>query len=143
MGRYASGIDLVARHDVNLIGDLATDDREELAAASVPTHVNVLTALDDASGAVEAALQRGGQYSVADLQSLTDNSLALLKRVVCLIAMAFMFERRAGVHQEKAEWYFERAGKYLEDLQKGKNVFNLPLQVEAGMIDHGGLNVVQ
>ncbi len=54
MPRYADPADLAARFDIRTIGQLSTDDGQELSRTAVIDHVNVKSALDDASGRVEA-----------------------------------------------------------------------------------------
>jgi hypothetical protein len=46
MSAYATGNDLTTRYDIDLVGDLATDDRATLDRASVPGHVAVVAALE-------------------------------------------------------------------------------------------------
>ena len=125
MSAYATPADLIERHDVTTIGELCSDTGTAITAANLPTDANCLAALADASGDVEAAMGCGNRYSPDDLAGLTGNSLAKLKRIVCTIAMAYLFERRPAVHYEQAQNYLERAKQYLEDLRAGRNVFNI------------------
>ena len=81
---------------------------------------------------VEAALLVGNRYSVADLQGLTDNSLGLLKRVVCDIAMALLADRRPGWNPERSKALHEAADDHLERLRKGENTFNIQASMDAG-----------
>lgn len=125
MAAYADSSDLAARHDIRVICQLASDDDAPLSRADALDHEFVTTALADASGEVESALRRGGIYTVANLEALEGNSLAKLKRIVCLVAMALMLERRPGAFQEMAQAYLERADKQLAELAKGEKVFEL------------------
>jgi phage gp36-like protein len=125
MAAYASGDDLVARYDIDVVGDLCTDDRTKLLRKDIPTHPNVLVALLDASGEIESNIMIGGRYSVAQLEALDERSTALLKRIVCTIAMADLFERRPGVHMEMAKAVRERADEYIEKLKSGGALFNV------------------
>lgn len=124
---YADGYDIVKRYDVDVIGMLANDDREELDRAAVPIHPNVLTALDDASGEIDAKLTAGGRYKPEQLATLTGSSLAHLKRITCAVAMALLFERRVIPSlQELAEKIAKQSRDLLTQLAEGKNVFGLP-----------------
>ncbi len=132
---YASGANLVERYDIDLVGDLATDDRESLDRALVPTHPHVLAALDDASGEIDVALMEGGRYTPVQLESLTGYSQKHLVRITCAIAMQLLFERRPGMRPEVAESIGKTARGHLVALRRGENVFGIPAVVDAGTID--------
>lgn len=140
---YATGNQLIQRFDVDMVGDLATDDREGLDRSAVATHPNVLTALDDASGEIDVSLQAGGRYTAAQLASLTGNSLSHLVRITCAVAMACLFERRAGEYPEKAEAIAKVARGHLESLRRGENVFGLPEITASGVIDLATPDTIQ
>ena len=125
MAAYATASDLIARHDTNLVGELITDEHEPATADEIDDSTVLATILTDASGQVEAAMLCGNRYSPEQLTALTGNSLGLLKKIVCLIAMAELLNRRPGRHIETAKYYDEQARAYLEDLRTGKNLFNL------------------
>lgn len=130
---YADGEDLTARYDIDLIGDLATDDRETLSRSSVATHPHVLTALEDASGEVEAALLAGGRYTVAQLQGLSGPAASHLKAIVCGLTMVALHERRPEAVDEKTiERLTKRATEAIRALKRGENVFGLEEHIEAG-----------
>lgn len=133
---YASGSDLTTRYDIDLIGDLATDGREELDRSAVANHPTVLAVLEDASGEIEAALLAGGRYTVSQLGSITGNTLNHLKRITCAVAISLLLERRPSErYQELAQAYAKTARAHLQELMAGKNVFGLTEQIEAGAID--------
>jgi phage gp36-like protein len=125
MTAYATAADLVARHDTNLIGELIRDDHETALPSEIEDSTVVETVLTDASGQVEAAMLCGNRYSPEQLSELTGNSLGLLKKIVCLIALAELLNRRPGRHIEIAKHYDDQSRAYLEDLRTGKNLFNL------------------
>lgn len=125
MAAYATPDDLTTRHDPVVIGELCGDEGAVVDPADLPTDTVCLAMLTDASGDVEAALRSANRYSVADLEALTGNSLAKLKRIVCTIAMAYLFERRPGLHVETAEAYLRRAHEYLDQLRSGANIFSI------------------
>ena len=117
------------------VGDLATDEREELDRAAVPTHPNVLAALLDASGEIDAAMMAGGRYTPDQLAGITDNTKNHLIRITCAIAMASLIERRPErASQELAESYRKTARGYLEPLRRGENVFGIQAVVDSGTI---------
>lgn len=126
MAAYATSADLIARCDPNLVAQLLGDDVNGAPAiADLEDNANLTALLADASGQVEAALLVGQRYTTAQLDALTGNSLGLLKRITCTVAMAQLFERRPGVHVQTAQAYLERADKHLEDLRAGKRIFNV------------------
>lgn len=124
---YATGSDLIARYDIDVVGQLAWDEREELDREVIATHANVLTALEDASGEIDVKLIAGGRYTPAQLSALTGNSLSLLKRITCAIAMSCLFERRPSTaFDELAEKVAKQSRDWLKSLASGDNVFGIP-----------------
>jgi phage gp36-like protein len=128
---YATPLDLFERHDVRLVNDLAEDDGQRLSRPDLALNENVLTALADASGAIEIALVTGGRYSVEQLESLDGNSKQVLERTCCDIAMAYLFDRRPSHNPDMLEAYWKIATRHLEALRTGQNIFNLPDHVAA------------
>lgn len=140
---YATGDDLIQRYDIDLIGDLATDERETELRDQVAEHPHVLTALDDASGQVDVALLAGGRYTVAQLQSLQGSSLSHLKAIVCALAMAALHDRcPEAVDPEYIKRLSEQAFESLRMLRRGENVFGLDEIVEATRTDTGGPSAI-
>jgi phage gp36-like protein len=133
MPRYAEPIDLAARFDIRTIGLLCTDDDQVLSRSAVLDHANVKSALDDASGRIEAALIAGQRYSVEDLQMLTDNSVSHLKSIVCAIAMTRLLRRRPGTYTDLLQQVSNEAEEQLATLSKGLDVFSLDAQLSAGL----------
>jgi phage gp36-like protein len=143
MTAYATGSDLISRYDVDLIGDLATDDRETLDRDSVADNVKVTTALADASGEVEVAMQAGGRYTVEQLQSLTGNSANHLKQIVCGLAMAALYRRRPEAsRREMIEDLTRDARDAIKSLRRGENVFGIVANIEATVPDIVGPSAI-
>jgi phage gp36-like protein len=153
---YALGTDLVKRYDIDLIGDLCQDNREELDWQSDITvlteHVNVVSALEDASGEIEVAMQAGGRYTVDQLRELAyptssatnNNTRKHLTRITCAIAMSILAERRLDkVSMETADWLRKTAKAFLDQLRRGENVFGIQAHVEAGTIDISTVEAIQ
>jgi phage gp36-like protein len=141
---YATGNDLIARYDVRLVGDLTTDDGEELDNAVVPTHPNVLTALEDASGEIDVALTVGGAYTPAQLEALTGNTKKHLIRIACAIAMACLAERRLSDRlRDLAESLRKIANGHLTAIRRGENVFGITENIEAGTIDTATISALE
>lgn len=143
MAAYATGANLVERYDVDLIGDLAQDTREDMEREAVATHPNVLAALLDASGDVDASMLAGGRYTPTQLSTLSGNSLNHLIRITCAIAMALLIERRPDrVNLELAEGLRKPAKAHLEALRRGENVFGIQEVIESGTIDLATVSTV-
>lgn len=140
---YAAASDLIARYDARTLGDLVSDTGTRVASGSLAADPNIVAALDDASGEIEAALLMGERYSVADLAALTGNSLALLKRICCDCAMALIYGRRP-----EEQWADRRAAAeqvkaiHLERLANGERVFNVEGIPEAGNPTIGGPSAI-
>lgn len=141
---YATGADLIDRYDVDLIGDLSTDDRETQDRAAVATNGKVLSALEEASGEVDAALLAGGRYSVEQLEGLGSKATAYLKAIVCALAMRSLHERRPGAaDKETMERLVSRATDALKKLRSGENVFGLDEHIAAGRMTTEGPSAIE
>lgn len=144
---YATPADLVARVDAQIIGDLITDDDPATGLRDRPPLEDILasdiveTALDDASGDVLAALGKGRRYTPAQLEGLTGPGLSKLKRIVCDIATAYLFDRRADAkNEELSEAYRQKAERHLKALKTGEDIFYLDdeTDADAGIITTDG-----
>jgi len=95
------------------------------------SNTKLTTALDDASGEIDAALRTGGRYTTDDLEGLTGNSLSHLKRICSDLAMSNLFYRRPGVRTELAAHYHDKGKDWVEQLRTGVNLFDLAANVTA------------
>lgn len=139
---YATPADLAVRFDESTISDLASDTGEPVA--DISTDTNVLAAMEDASGRVDAALLMARMYSPADLGALTGNSQGLLKRIVCELAMAFLIERRPEkFNGDRPENVRRAAEDYLDLLRRGERIFNVEGVKDAGLPEIDGPTVTQ
>lgn len=144
---YALPVDLHVRYDWREIGDLISDSNEQISVVdqiTVGTTPNglLLQILSDAGGDVEAALLASGRYENTDLFDLAGNSASLLKRIICEIAIAYIYERKPFYKSERTEQYSKAKEGHLKRLADGVNVFNLPLLIEAGMPDVTGPSTI-
>ncbi len=121
---YASASDLTARYDTRIIQDLASDTGTAVSSGALATDAKVAAALDDASGRIDSALTVARIYSTDDLDDLTGNSLALLKRITCELAMAFLISRRQEKLLDGSVAEVEQKSEdYLDRLRKGERLF--------------------
>lgn len=140
---YATGEDLIKRYDIDLIGDLATDERQTQDRNDVASDPHVLTALEDASGEVDAALLTGARYTALQLSGLTGTSQSYLISIVCGLAMAALHERRPEAVDEKViERLTKRAKDAILSLRRGENVFGLQEHIDAGRVTYGGPSAI-
>jgi phage gp36-like protein len=131
---YATPANMQARYDARLLGDLVTDSGTAASASAQLTDANLQAALDDASGAIDAALLNGQRYSATDLSGLTGNSQKHLIRMTCDIAIVYLVDRRA-YHKmnETLERIMVRAQGFLKQLKDGDNIFDVPAQIAASV----------
>jgi phage gp36-like protein len=139
---YATSDDLATRYDVNVIGDLAGDSKTRVFPFQLATNDRVTKALLDASGQVEAACTAGQMYRISatdptdnDLLKLTGASLSFLQRIVCDLAMGWLFMSKSDRDGKPPE-SFKMALEILEQLRSGKLVFGLLEQQAAGNLQH-------
>jgi len=138
MTAYATGDDLILRYDVDLVGDLATDNRRSLDREEIPSHAVVISALSEASGQVNSAMIVGGAYTPSQLSSLTGIDRDYLAGLVCDLAMLRLFMRRPEATPSYADDLRNRVAELLEALRRGRNIFNLPATVDATILDVDG-----
>lgn len=139
---YATPADIMARYDWREIGDLVSDNGEQVDRAELSSDVNLAAALDDASGEVDSALLVGGNYTPDQLAELTGNSLARLKHLVCMIAIANLLNRRPMANWERFKEIMDQVKESLEQLRRGENILNVPGKADAGLPSLGGYTTV-
>lgn len=123
---YASPSDMLARYDARTLGDLVSDDNEQITAVDLTTDAVLLAMLDDASGSIDSELSVGGRFKPADLAGLTGSELSHLKRITCDIAFAYLLRRRGGIDAEKHGANLKLAETHLERLRRGETIFRIP-----------------
>jgi phage gp36-like protein len=147
---YASAADMIERYDESLLKDLCSDDGTP--ATDLNTDRKLSTAIAGASGRVNAACQVGRLYSQDTLLVLAGDAAALLKDVVCGLAMTRLFgrrpmdqDRRAGYSAQLEEWE-----DYLTKLRNGERIFDVAENLAAStpavegptMLEQQNLNLV-
>lgn len=140
---YADPDDMMARYDWREVGELVSDNNEQADPVQLRTDPNLAAALADASGEVDSALLVGGNYTPDQLAELEGNSLARLKNIVCLIAIANLMNRRPLANWERYQTIKERVDLDLDKLRKGENILNIPGKAEAGLPSVGGYTTVE
>lgn len=134
---YATPAQLLQRYDARTVGDLVSDDGNQVSAGDLLADANLQAALNDASGQIESALLQAERYSVADLTALvgsSSNTKYVLIRLTCDIAFQQLVERRPWYEvNESYKQRTEDADETLERLRKGERVFDLSPVKEAGL----------
>lgn len=133
---YASAADMLRRFDVRTLGQLVSDSNARVSADDLLDDENLQTALDDASGEIDAHVLQGQRYTTDDLAELSGNSLAYLKRLNCMVAMSLLWERRPYIDADDgvgAEQAALQARKALDRLKRGEEVFDVEKVKDAGL----------
>lgn len=117
--------DMTARYDVRMLLRLSFDDdvkhyENELASSPIMS-----AALSDALGELKAAITVAAMYTQDQLERLTPESLALAKRIVCELALAFLWGRRGGESRETVQNLRHGVEEYLDRLRKGERLFSI------------------
>ena len=87
---YATPSDIILRFDVNLLGQLCSDNGTQLTPTQLLSNPNLQAALDDSTGIIESALFTAYKYTATDLSNLTYNALSMLKRLTCDLAVVMV-----------------------------------------------------
>lgn len=145
MAAYVTATEFIARYDKRLLGDLASVDGVRVTSSALSSDTRITTALEDASGEVDAAVKIANRYTATDLSGLTGNGLQYLKKIVCDIAFYLLIDRRAlnNVMREEADRRFKVYRAHLEDLRQGKQIFDVEAAKEAGLPNTGGPTSVE
>ena len=141
---YITIQDIFDRYDKEDVRQLLSDNpqpAETVDLASNPPTI-LLSLIQDAAGIFEGYLFRGNRYLVTDLEGLTGNSLALLKRINCDLFMWLLMQRRPDREPERIEAQEAIAMKNLRALAKGEAIFGIPAVAEAGTQHLTGPTVV-
>lgn len=117
--------DMRNRYDRSMLLRLSFDDdaahtQDELAGSQI-----LLTALEEAEAEVFAALSVAQMYTKEQLNQLTPESLQLYKRIVCEIALCFLYLRRGAESRESVKDMRVVAEEYLDRLRKGERLFSI------------------
>jgi len=135
MAQRADGGDLLKRFDADIVGALASDDRQKPSRADTANHANVCTALKSASGRFEAAVLHGERYTIANLDALDGTSKEYMKDIICTLGMVRLLRRRPGAYKELREELTTEEENHMKLLSTGVDVFDLDAHREAGLID--------
>ncbi len=131
---YATPADMQVRHNWEEIGDLLSDDGEQVSQANQLTNATLLELLKDAEGEVLGALLVGGRYSTSDFDGFSGANLALLKTHICRVCKMRLMERRPGRFADTLEAMQKIVDGYLKQFRSGEVIFNLAPVITAGAV---------
>jgi len=117
--------DVIKRYDLRLVLRLCFDDEERHLEPELSGNAVMSSALEDAKGAVQGALEVANIYRAEDLDKLTPSSASLFKRLVCDKAMCLLYKRRGQESSESVSKANEEVEEYLDRLRKGERLFAL------------------
>lgn len=117
--------DMIDRYDSRMLARLCFDDDAKHGQGELYESNILSAALADAYGELKAAVSVAGMYDMEQLDRLTDESLALAKRVVCELALSFLYSRRGGEARETVKELRDSAEEYLDRLRKGERLFSI------------------
>lgn len=131
---YADPQDLINRYSSSTLGDLASDDPNGNAVteSGLFTDPKILAALSDGAGDINGAIYHAGIYQPADLAALEGDDAAMLIRMNCDLAFAYLMGRKTTSKLEDIAKAKEGAEKLLERLRSGANIFNIQGAENAG-----------
>ena len=129
MPSYATPADMLNFYDVNTVGQLVNDTGTPQNSTQLLTDPNLAAILSSSSGTVLSYCLRGGIYSDAQLQALTDISQEWLKQLVCDIAIWRCVLRRGLPISEYPQC--QLALQSLAALAAGQQLFNVATVIEA------------
>ena len=128
---YATGVDMVSRYDVRLLGSLVHDDSNIEPAGTVPNHPNLIQVLSDASADIEAALFVGARYTPAQLAALSASAKTFLSRLCSDQALIYLKRRRGKFDDQADKALQESVDAKLKCLRNGDNVLMAETEDEA------------
>jgi hypothetical protein len=137
---YIAVADFLKRYDWRTIAQLMGDDdqveplRSTLLDDETTEGANLAEVLKDSSGEVETAALVGGRYAPADLNALTGNQLAYLKRLVADIAIGRCYQRRPDLFGPPPT-QAQVAAQVLNAIASGERVFGLQENIDASHLD--------
>lgn len=131
---YATGADMIAYRDVRNLGRLLSDTGTPIADAAVATNETLEKLLLAASGDVELACQRGGRYTVADLEGLDGAAAEKLRELVCDLAFYKVSKRRHPDLSPEDVAGVLVAFETLKALEAGEIVFPTDGAIDAGVM---------
>ncbi len=137
---YCSVAEFLTRYDWRPVMQLMSDDdsqdplRNTLTDSTTTEGARLLAILQDASGELETAALLGGRYTVADLQALTGNQVAYIRRITADLAIGRCFQRRPDLFGQPPN-QTQVAQQVLNALASGDRIFGLQETIDASHLE--------
>jgi hypothetical protein len=138
---YCTPATMLQKFDARTLGMLAGDLNAIVSPTALLTDPNLQSALDTASGEIDAALLNAGLYQPNDLANLTGTAATFLASICAVGAMIWMYRRRPLVDPKREKEYAEMFADWISRLRSGENIFNLPAQQAASQPTVAGLSL--
>lgn len=119
--------DMLARYDLRMLLRICFDDPPNSHAVHTDWELGespiLNAALGDAKGAVKSALEVAGNYNEWDMEHLSPESVSLYKRIVCELAISYLYSRRGAEGVKTITELRQAAEDYLDRIRKGERIF--------------------
>lgn len=129
---YATPADLLLRYDANLLGMLVNDNSQQLSPAQLQNDAATQAALDDATGIIQSALYVAYKYTAAEIATATAESLSLLRRLCCDLAIVMLCQRRGYDYNDKYPM-LALSLELIQQLRNGERVLDIGGNEKAGL----------
>lgn len=138
---YCTPTQMLQWVDIRVLQDVLADDDVPVPKLAVLTHTNLVAALNSASGEVESECLKGGRYKPEDLLALTGVSATALQRMVAILALGNLHERRYPDKDTMPA--VQKQMDKLTQLASGEAIFGLVEVQQAGLPDTDFMTVPQ
>lgn len=132
MAALAISADMVKRYDARTLGDLCSDDGNQVSEQALVTNAKMTAALSTATGHFLAAVLRAERYTRNELEALTGDSKEYLKDLICQIAFWGLWRRKPYTDDQQRADAKAAADEALELMRTGAHVFDIDRQKDAG-----------
>ena len=134
---WCSGSQFLDRYDVRTVAECLQDTTAPLDLGLITTNAKLLALLRGSSGKFEAAVLKGGKYTIADLTTLTattNNMRDWIADIIADLTAPKLLGRRFIEFPDYKE-RLKEANDVLEALASGETIFGLQEVIDAGVLD--------
>jgi hypothetical protein len=132
---YITAAEFLKRYDYRTIARYCSDTDTAITLAALPTNVNLLALLNDASGILEMAVLRGARYTASQIANLTGVAKAARDRIIADVAICLVYERRPDIFDHREPVCYTRAMSLIDALAEGKTIFGYATVTAASLVD--------
>jgi len=128
---YLTNAQFLMSYDARSTGDLVNDAGIRATPNQLLNDPVLNEMISQASGGINQAALIGGRYTVAQLQALTGDDAAILRRYTAKLAFVYLCNRR-GIYPKEFTRAEEESNKFLDQLRLGTLIFNVAGDVADG-----------